>query len=297
MKTSLAHPPKGNGRRWSLQAMRRSVLSMAFLLLLVTPLLNYYAEITFVQGWYQSLGIGELRIISPLEGLESLLVSRQVYFPVLIGMLIPGLLAGFFGRVFCSWICPISFFGEWIAALRRRIGARKRIHDRLVFTKKLLWYSLVGELLLSLVLGAPIFVFLSPPGLVGREMMSAVYFHHLAWEGVIVLVVLLLELLTRRMYCRYFCPLGGLLALLGMQRRLRVTYHPENCSGCGRCERACPLALNPRLGEAESAYCWNCGACIHSCSEQALTFQWRSSPAAGLQGKGTQNPFDLLKKS
>lgn len=297
MKTALAQPPRGNGRRWSLLAMRRSVLSMAFLLLLVTPLLNYYGEITFVQGWYQSLGIGTLHIISPLEGLESLLVSRHVYFPVLVGMLIPGLLAALFGRVFCSWICPISFFAEWIAVLRRWIGAKKRIHDRLVFAKKLLWFSLVGELLLSLVLGAPIFVFLSPPGLVGREMMSAVYFHCLAWEGVMVLMVLMLELLTRRMYCRYFCPLGGLLALLGMQRRLIVTYQAENCSGCGRCEHVCPLALNPRLGEAESAYCWNCGACIHSCSDQALTFQWRSSPAVGLQGKRMQNFPDLLKKS
>ena len=103
----------------------------------------------------------------------------------------------------------------------------------------------------------------------------AVFFHSLAWEGVLVIAVLALELVTRRFYCRYFCPLGGLLALLGMARRLVVHRRADNCTHCGRCDRACPLGLAPSIGESLSPYCWNCGVCIDSCDHAALHFIWR----------------------
>lgn len=263
-------------QRWRYTTLRRLCLAGAFLLLVVNPLLNYHFGITFIQGWYQSLGIGELRLVSPLEGLESLLVTRQVYVPALIGMAIPLLVAALLGRVFCSWICPISFLAELLAMIRARIDRNGALRDRLVLAKRLLWFALIGELLLSLILGAPLFVFLSPPGLVGRELMLAIFFQSLAWEGVLVVVVLMLELLTRRFYCRYFCPLGGLLALVGRRRALCVTPQPDNCTRCGRCDPVCPLGLKPSGNESLSAYCWNCGTCIDHCRHRALLFTWQA---------------------
>ena len=112
--SSLAAPNKG----WRYSTLRHLLLAAAFLLLLINPLLNYYWGIAFIQGWYQSLGIGELRLISPLEGLESLLISQQVYVPALIAMAIPLLIAVLLGRVFCSWVCPISFLAEMLAGIR-----------------------------------------------------------------------------------------------------------------------------------------------------------------------------------
>lgn len=282
-----AMAPAKKGYR-SLQTVRRLCLAAAFVLLMVTPLLNYYGNITFIQGWYQSLGIGELRLISPLEGLESMLVSRQLSVPIWVGMLVPVLVAALLGRVFCSWICPISFLAEGMAGLQRRLRTRKQLYDRLVLSKKLLWLALIGEVLLSLILGAPLFVVLSPPGLVGRELMLAVYFHRLAWEGLLVVAVLFLELLTRRFYCRYFCPLGALLALLGSKRRLVVEYQPAGCNGCGRCAQACPLGLHPNQGESVTAYCWNCGVCIERCPEQVLQFAWQPTR----RHAATRNPAD-----
>jgi ferredoxin-type protein NapH len=265
-------------------------LSGAFLLILVNPFLIYYTGIDWLQGWYQSLGIGRLWFVSPLEGLESILVSKQVYLPALIGMAGPILVALLLGRVFCSWVCPISFLTEMLDRLRRLVGRSKYLRDRLVFARQLLWYALIGELFITMVLGAPLFVFISPPGLVGREIMTAVFFHKAAVEGVVVLLVLALELLTRRMYCRYFCPLGGLLALIGTRRKMVVVQDEESCLQCGRCDQACPMGISPARGEALTAYCWNCGACIDACVPGALDFHWRSAnpnpvPAGSLPGK------------
>ncbi len=255
--------------------LRLFTLTGAFLLIAVNPMANYFLQINFVQGWYQSLGIGKLWFVSPLEGLESLLISKSLYLPSLFGMFIPVLIALFLGRVFCSWICPISFLLELFDRLRRLLAKRQFLQNRLLVAKRMLWFTLIAELLVSLVLGAPLFVFLSPPGLVGREIMMAVFFGKLALEGVLIVAVILLELLTRRFFCRTFCPLGGLLAFLGRKRSLRVHLHYSVCVACGRCGKTCPMGLQPNQGEGLSAYCWNCGECVDICPNGALQFRWR----------------------
>lgn len=275
MSASKSSEKTGAGGRWS--RLRLLFLTGAFLLIAVNPFLNYFLQIDFVQGWYQSLGIGNLWFVSPLEGLESLLVTKSLYMPAVIGMLIPVVLAFLLGRVFCSWLCPVSYLLELLEHLRRRIGHTRFLYNRLVVAKRVIWFTLIAELLLSMILGAPLFVFLSPPGLVGREIMMAVFFHKLAVEGVVLLVVVVLELFTRRMFCRSFCPLGSMLALIGSRRRLVVQLNPAACSHCGLCNRSCPMGLSPEANEGQTAYCWNCGECLDSCRDSALAFAWRKN--------------------
>ena len=91
----------------------------------------------------------------------------------------------------------------------------------------------------------------------------------------LVLLELALDLITRRFYCRYLCPLGGPLAVLGLRRRLVVVFNPASCNNCRRCDLTCPLGLEPSRGEGSSATCWNCGCCIDACAEGSLSFRWR----------------------
>ena len=269
------HTTKHAARKFSFSSIRLAILTGAFLLILINPLLNFYLHIDFIQGWYQSLGIGSLWFVSPLEGLESLLVTKSVYMPSLIGMVIPVLIAFMLGRVFCSWICPITFILELFDRLRLRISRKKYLRDRLVLARQLLWYTLIAELVISMIIGAPIFVFMSPPGLVGREIMMWVFFGSLAIEGIIIIAVIVLELLTRRCYCRYFCPLGALLAFIGQKRKLRVRQDVGACTSCGKCDLVCPMGISPATGESVSPYCWNCGSCVDVCQDDALNFGWQ----------------------
>jgi ferredoxin-type protein NapH len=262
-------------RQQHINRWRLWVLSMAFLLLVLTPLLNYYLQVDFIQGWFQSLSIGELWFVSPLEGLERLLVSKEFYGPLLVGMLLPLLLATLCGRVFCSWVCPISFLsecGEWLSETVRR---SKKMPQWLILPRYTIWLALAGELLLTMLLGAPLFVFLSPPGIVGRELMTLVFFQTLGLEIVVLIAVLAVNLLvTQRLYCRYLCPLGGLLAVVGRKRRLQVVVQHDQCVRCNQCQRVCPLGLAPQQGDGQSSQCWNCGICVAKCQQQSLQFKW-----------------------
>ncbi len=255
--------------------MRLLTLTLAFLLILITPYLNLHFHINFIQGWFQSLSIGHLWFVSPLEGLESILTSREIYGPLLVGMLIPVLLVITLGRVFCSWVCPISFLSEVTDRIILLFSRKRFRSSGLDITRKTLWFALIGEIVLALIFGAPIFVFLSPPGLVGREIMMFTLFGTFALEGVIIIVVLLMHIFSKRLFCRNFCPLGGLLSLLGVKRRLVVEPDLEACLECGMCKKSCPLALNPQRRESLSPYCWNCGSCIESCKASALKFKWK----------------------
>ncbi|PXF59755.1 MAG: hypothetical protein C4B58_02690 [Deltaproteobacteria bacterium] len=156
---------------------RLLVQTGSFLVILLNPFLNYYLQINFVQGWYQSLSIGKLWFVSPLEGIESILVSKLIYMPLIIGMAGPIILALLLGRVFCGWICPINYLSDIIDRICKIFSGKRFRKDRFVLPKAIFWYALAGELLFAMILGAPLFVFLSPPGLVGREIMMAVFFH------------------------------------------------------------------------------------------------------------------------
>ncbi|MFH2123817.1 MAG: 4Fe-4S binding protein [Pseudomonadota bacterium] len=277
-------------KRASFHFRRLWVLSAAFLVILLGPPANYYLHIDWIQGWYQSLGVGKFWFVSPLEGLESILVAKQLYLPAIIAMLGPMVLAMLLGSVFCSWLCPISFFSELLDILRRRLSGKKWLQDHILFPRRLLWYVLVGELIITMILGAPVFVFVSPPGLVGRELMTLVFFHTLALEGVILILVLGMNLVTRRLYCRHFCPLGATLNLIGCKRRLVIRKDHDQCTSCGLCDRQCPLGLSPATGMAESIYCWNCGECVDACKTEALSYQWHQSINRTDQGV-TLNPM------
>lgn len=256
-----------------LSNIRLCVQILAFSLILINPFLNYYLHINFVQGWYQSMGIGRLWFVSPLEGLESILVSKVLYLPLIIGMLLPVMLALLLGRVFCGWICPINFLSGIVDRLAAVFTKTKK--DIWLLPRYVLWFALLLEILLTMIMGAPLFVFMSPPGLVGRELMLLIFFHTVAVEGLIILIVLTLNLITRRFYCRYLCPLGGLLALLGAKRRLQVQQDKTACTECRQCDKACPLGLEPSRGEGASIYCWNCGDCVDACRFKALGFTWK----------------------
>ena len=69
-------------------------------------------------------------------------------------------------------------------------------------------------------------------------------------------------LFTERAYCRFFCPLGGVLAALDRFHLLdRLRRRAECGSPCRLCEAACPVRAIEKSGKIVTAECFQCLDC------------------------------------
>jgi polyferredoxin len=97
--------------------------------------------------------------------------------------------------------------------------------------------------------------------------------------GVIFAGILLLNLWRNRFWCRYVCPLGALLGLVGKNPLVRLKKDDEACNDCRLCVAVCPGGANPDGSSdqsnawkpAECFFCWNCKAV---CPKQAISFEF-----------------------
>ncbi|WP_051822130.1 4Fe-4S binding protein [Desulfonatronum thiodismutans] len=76
-----------------------------------------------------------------------------------------------------------------------------------------------------------------------------------------------------RFWCRYLCPTGALLALVGRRPLIRRTVS-DVCTDCGACQRRCPMAAIPaNPSRTIHEECIACQKCVRICPVQAVTFQ------------------------
>ncbi len=91
----------------------------------------------------------------------------------------------------------------------------------------------------------------------------------------IFVAALVLNLVRNRFWCRYVCPLGGLLGLVARRPLLRLTSDPSACNQCQKCTMACPAAAQPEKPDQWLATeCFGCWNCVAACDRQGLDFGW-----------------------
>jgi ferredoxin len=81
---------------------------------------------------------------------------------------------------------------------------------------------------------------------------------------------------AERFWCRYLCPLGGLLGLVSKLSLVRREVSDE-CALCARCTHQCPTGtIDPRDDyRSDPAECIVCFDCLTDCTRQGIGFRWQ----------------------
>jgi ferredoxin len=178
----------------------------------------------------------------------------------------------FVGRLWCL-MCPFSAMAEWLQ--RFTLWSVKK--DTFGLGRK--WPQKLRNLYPATVLFLVLTWVDHQFGLVGSPLYTAYFV--LVILAMAVVVMLLFE---RRTFCRYICPIGGLIGIYSLfaSAELRVAnrevcrgHKEKNCLvGNGTKGYGCPVREYPGNMD-NNAFCTLCMECVKTCPKDNITFSVR----------------------
>jgi ferredoxin-type protein NapH len=227
----------------------------------------------------------------PYAVLQILASGVPLASTVLVGAVIVLLFYALFGgRAFCGWVCPVGLVADGSRWLKRRfkVGAHFRI------SRSSRYWIMILALPVSAVTGVAAFEWLSPIGIVHRELIYGPG----PGPGLAVTVatlVLVDVFVARDGWCGSLCPLGAFYSVVGRLSLVRVGFDSERCDHCGDCVEICPephvidFPGMAQSGFVDSGDCLMCARCLEVCPREAYRFASRlGSGAANRAANGIE---------
>jgi ferredoxin-type protein NapH len=216
----------------------RTASQIVFFLLLAVFLVGTFCSVSLGQNFYLSCPLGVLQLT---------LGAREVLIGTIVSGLLLVVLTLVLGRVFCGWICPFGALTDWLQKPLARCRAARANSSAPAADNKALKYGILGGVLLAAgIFRSPAFCTICPVGTTCRT--AGLQGVNLGLETAAVPVILSLETVNRRFWCKVLCPIGALLALFARFRLLKIRLPFDSCAGCNRCEQACAMDNSPRRG-------------------------------------------------
>jgi polyferredoxin len=266
-------------------------------------------------GWPGNIVNLPMRV-DPLAMLAHGLSSRTLLAESALALVTVALTLGL-GRVWCGWLCPMGTLLD-LFSLRRWRGRRQAPANSWRAAKYGLLLTILAAALLSnltlLVLDPLTILFrtlaasvwpavdqivtaaeralyqfaaLRPAvsaldALVRPKLLPpepAFYRLTLLYAGFLAGIVAL-NLVASRFWCRYLCPLGGLLGIVGRVGIVRREVNAR-CNQCQACARVCPTGTidGARSFASDPSECTMCLECYGACPQGAVEFPMHLSLA------------------
>ncbi|MBU0482143.1 MAG: 4Fe-4S binding protein [Proteobacteria bacterium] len=180
------------------------------------------------------------------------------------------LLAFFFRKGFCGWICPVGFVSHQAEKLALKLK---------ILWKPPVWLDYQLLAMKYLLLGFFAFLILvkmdvrsiegfnrSPYNMAVDAKMLLFFLEPTALTIWVMSFLVAASFFLRNFWCRYLCPYGALLGIIALVSPVRVRRDQETCIDCKRCEKKCPgsIPVSNRIS-VWSPECIGCLECIATC--------------------------------
>lgn len=173
--------------------------------------------------------------------------------PLLILVVFTLVTTVFWGRVFCSSLCPFGALQDILERIVPRHWRRSLpqwLHDRALWLKYVILAGLIAMAVAYAELS--VFQYFEPFGTLFYQSQSL-----LLWG--ILSVFVAGSIFVPRFYCRYACPLGASLGVISIAAFWKIKRVPQ-CEVCKVCEKACPTGAI-RLQAIDFKECVRCDVC------------------------------------
>lgn len=238
-------------------------------------------------------------------------LARIQFFPALLSgsfivlaiLLVATLL---FGRIYCSVICPMGIFQDFVTWISQKFNRKK--YFRFSEEKRWVRYGVLCGTIIIFLLGATVVLSLLDPYsayarivvnvfrplyMEGNNLLAAIFNHFGNYTfyhtdvfilGMAALVVGLLTLVVivflswkyGRTWCNVICPVGTILGLLSRFSLWKVRIDPQACVACGLCERKCKAScIDSKAKKIDYSRCIDCYNCLQACHKHALVYKMR----------------------
>jgi NosR/NirI family transcriptional regulator, nitrous oxide reductase regulator len=163
--------------------------------------------------------------------------------------------------VFCGWLCPFGALQELLAQASRSLGVPQwnpsAALEKRLWTGKYIVAAAVLLLVLSGIDGSGVSTEIEPFKTAITSKFTRAW-PYVAYAGVLLGIGLFFE----RAYCRFLCPLGGVLATLDRLHLINLLKRRPECGNpCHLCERSCPVGAIEPTGKIVMAECFQCLDC------------------------------------
>ena len=289
------------------QRLRKATQILALLLFIYLFIQSIYlGQLSALNGIYYRL--------DPLVSFSAMLAGR-LFIPALALSLLTIVFSLIFGRAWCGWICPLGTILEWTSPHKKRSKLNGPAPDpgwrkvKYLLALAILVMAFLGNQ--TFIFLDPITI-LTRTGATTiwpafrysvfsienflyqfkglwpfldfvHNTVVVPLFHNIQsvfTTGLLVFIffigIIALNWIAERSWCRYICPLGGILGWISRVSLLRREVKP-NCTKCGLCDLVCPTGTIDPLKEYHSdpAECINCMDCLVACKFESNAFIWQ----------------------
>ncbi|MCF7904185.1 MAG: 4Fe-4S binding protein [Candidatus Marinimicrobia bacterium] len=257
----------------------RSIVQLVFLVLIL------FIGMQFIQyvAWLDSGGIGDtprrppgasgFLPIASIMSLSFLIQTGDVHavHPAGLFLFIAFVLMSFIaGKSFCSWVCPFGLLSEMLEKLHRRLfNSVLSLPRWLDYPLRSLKYLLLGFFLLAIIpMGAiELGHYLNSPYHAVADIKMYRFFAQISpFAAYVTIGLLVFSLVIPYFWCRYLCPYGALMGVIGLVSPFKIKRNAQSCIDCGKCTKVCPARiLVDQVKTVRSDECTSCYQCVDTC--------------------------------